>query len=127
MKLRNNEYCPIHGSRTCCGRKSSPGKLRVQLGLQRIEDPSHPRGYREYRSPAEMRRLLKKKIVEQDRRCALCGREFRRFSDAVPDHIEPKGMGGARRDDHPENIQAVHRSCNLRKGSKRVSATQLGF
>jgi hypothetical protein len=28
----------------------------------------------------------------------------------VPDHISPRGMGGVWRDDHPDNIQAVHRS-----------------
>jgi 5-methylcytosine-specific restriction endonuclease McrA len=89
------------------------------LGVRRIEDPRHPRGYREYRSPAEMRRLLKQKIAQQQRRCAICGREFKRIQDVVPDHIEPKGMGGAWRDDHPDNLQAVHRHCNLRKGSMR--------
>jgi hypothetical protein len=30
-------------------------------------------------------------------------------------------MGGAWRDDHPENIQAVHRRCNLQKGSRRLN------
>jgi hypothetical protein len=39
-------------------------------------------------------------------RCTICGRKFRSFEDAVPDHIEPRGMGGAWRDDHPDNIQA---------------------
>jgi hypothetical protein len=29
-------------------------------------------------------------------------------------------MGGAWRDDHPENIQAVHWWCNGDKGSSRV-------
>jgi hypothetical protein len=29
-------------------------------------------------------------------------------------------MGAARRDDHPDNIQAAHRLCNLLKGSKRL-------
>jgi hypothetical protein len=29
-------------------------------------------------------------------------------------------MGGAWRDDHPENIQAVHWWCNVEKGSNRV-------
>jgi hypothetical protein len=33
--------------------------------VQRIEDPHHPRGYRELRSLAEMRKLLNRKIVEQ--------------------------------------------------------------
>ena len=34
---------------------------RLRLGIQRIEDPNHPGGYREVRSLAEMRRLLKPK------------------------------------------------------------------
>lgn len=116
MKLTKNELCPIHRSRFCCGRQPNHKALS---GVRRIEDPHHPRGYREYRSPAAMRRLLQQKIREQKSRCAICGRQFRRFQDAVPDHIAPKGMGGARHDDHPDNIQAVHRGCNLRKGSKR--------
>jgi hypothetical protein len=37
-----------------------------------------------------------------------------------PDHINPKGMGGAWQDDHPENIQAVHWWCNGEKGSSRL-------
>jgi len=90
------------------------------LGVRRIEDPHHPRGYRELRSPAEMRKLLKRKIVEQDRKCAICLEEFTDYHDVVPDHISPKGMGGSWRDDHPENIQAVHWWCNSEKGSTRA-------
>jgi hypothetical protein len=79
----------------------------IRLGVQRIEDPHHPRGYRELRSPAEMRKLLSRKIVEQDRICPICKEEFSDYNDIVPDHIDPKGMGGAWRDDHPDNIQRV--------------------
>jgi 5-methylcytosine-specific restriction endonuclease McrA len=118
MKLTKNELCPIHGSRFCCGRQRR--STTSLSGVRRIEDPRHPRGYREYRSPAAMRRLLRQKLREQNLRCTICGRKFRSFDDAVPDHIEPRGMGGAWRDDHPDNIQAVHRGCNLRKGSKRT-------
>jgi hypothetical protein len=35
------------------------------------------------------------------------------------DHISPRGLGGAWRDDHPDNIQAVHWWCNGEKGSSR--------
>ena len=67
-------------------------------------------------------RLLKRyrKIVEQDRKCAICLEEFTDYHDVVPDHISPKGMGGSWRDDHPENIQAVHWWCNSEKGSTRA-------
>jgi hypothetical protein len=34
-------------------------------------------------------------------------------------HIEPKGMGGARHDDHPSNLALGHRVCNRENGSKR--------
>jgi hypothetical protein len=44
MKLRRNQVCPIHLSRSCCGREVVP-KLSTaqQLGVRRIEDPHHPR------------------------------------------------------------------------------------
>jgi hypothetical protein len=80
--------------------------------VQRIEDSHHPRGYRELRSKAEIRKLLDRKIIEQNRQCAICQVAFTNYNDIVPDHIDPRGMGGSRRDDHPENIQAVHFSCN---------------
>ena len=120
MKLRPTQLCPIHRSRFCCGRETVQKERRVSLGVQRIEDPHHPRGYRELRSPAEMRKLLDRKIIEQNGKCAICHEEFTDYNDVVPEHIEPKGMGGARRDDHPDNIQAAHCWCNSEKGSTRV-------
>ena len=120
MKLRRNELCPIHRSLFCCGREQTQKERRLRLGVQRIDDPHHPRGYRELRSPGEMRKLLNRKISEQGGKCAICLKEFSDYSDIVPDHRRPKGMGGAWRDDHPENIQAVHRLCNLGKGSRRI-------
>jgi hypothetical protein len=98
MKLRRNQYCPIHRSRSCCGRELVQKERRIRrLGVQRIEDPHHPRGYRELRSKAEMRKLLDRKIVEQNRQCALCQVAFTNYSDIVSDHIDPRGMGGSRR------------------------------
>jgi hypothetical protein len=67
-----------------------------------------------------MRKLLNRKVVEQDRQCAICHEEFTDYNDIVPDHIDPKGMGGAWRDDHPDNIQATHWCCNGEKGSTRM-------
>ena len=67
MKLHRNESCPIHRSLVCCGREPAQRVRTLRLGVQRIEDPHHPRGYREMRSPAEMRKLLNRKIVEQNR------------------------------------------------------------
>lgn len=125
MKLRRNEFCPIHRSLFCCGREQVRKKRRFQFGVQRIEDPHHPRGYRELRSPAEMRKLLNRKIIEQAGKCAICRTVFTDYSEIVPDHIEPKAMGGAWNDDHPDNIQAVHGRCNLRKGSTRPIPGQL--
>ena len=120
MKLRRNEYCPIHRSLFCCGREQANKRRQPRLGVQRIEDPHHPRGYRELRSPAEMRKLLNRKVAEQGGECGICREAFTEYSEIVPDHIQPRGMGAARRDDHPDNIQAVHRRCNGQKGSKRT-------
>jgi hypothetical protein len=67
MRLRRNQVCPIHPSFSCCGReviqKTRPAR---QLGVRRIEDPSHSRGYRELRSNGEMRKLVNGKIVSQN-------------------------------------------------------------
>lgn len=120
MKLNKSEYCPIHRSRACCGRTVRRLPSGFESGIRRVMDKSNSRGYRELRSPSEMKRLLARKVVEQDGRCGICGRRFKDFRDIVPDHVQPKGMGGARRDDHPDNVQAAHRLCNLNKGSKRL-------
>ena len=85
MRLRRNEYCPVHKSLSCCGRELLPNKPRlIRLGVQRIDDPHHPRGYRELRSPAEMRKLLNRKIVEQDGKCAICRAAFTNYNEIVP-------------------------------------------
>src|SRR5579863_9578165 len=120
MRLRASEFCPIHRSTSCCGRELIPKPKLIRLGVQRVEDPHHPGGYRELRSTAEMRKLLNRKIVEQGSICAICHEEFTDYNDVVPDHRDPKGMGGAWRDDHPDNIQATHWWCNGEKGSPRV-------
>ena len=120
MRLRRNQICPIHHSRTCCGREAIPKQRQFrQIGVRRIDDPHHPRGYRELRSNGEMRKLMNRKVALQHGMCALCREKFTDYSDVVPDHISPRGLGGAWRDDHPDNIQAVHSWCNGAKGSSR--------
>jgi len=84
MRLRTNEMCPIHRSFSCCGRELLPKPKLVRLGVQRVEDPHHPRGYRELRSPAEMRKLLNRKIRQQAGICAICHEEFTDYNDIVP-------------------------------------------
>jgi len=92
----------------------------VQVGVRRIEDPHHPRGYREAPLAGGNAKLLNRKIVEQDRICAICHFEFKDYTDVVADHEDPKGMGGAWRDDSPSNVRAVHWWCNSEKGSARM-------
>ena len=120
MRLRRNQLCSIHRSQFCCGRETVHREKRQrQIGVRRIDDPHHPRGYREIRSNAEMRKLMDRKIAAQKNICALCKDRFTDYGDVVPDHISPRGMGGAWRDDHSDNIQAVHWWCNGEKGSSR--------
>ena len=111
MKLRRNEYCPIHRSLFCCGREQARKERRFQLGVQRIEDPHHPRGYRELRSPAEMRKLLNRKIAEQDGKCAICRSSLHGLQRdcARPYRAQRDGRGLARRPprEHPSSSSAV--------------------
>ena len=116
MKLRRNEFCPIHRSVFCCGREQARKERTVQLGVRRVEDPHHPRGYRELRSPRRNAETPKpENRTERDRKCAICHEEFTDYYDIVPDHRDPKGMGGAWRDDHPDNVRAAHWWCNGKK------------
>lgn len=54
-------------------------------------------------------------LDEQGSRCAMCGREFTNDDPPTRDHIIPVVRGGGLT---RENVQALHRSCNTRKGSK---------
>lgn len=132
MMLTANERCPIHKSRTCaCPRRVRHAQNRimskwetVRIGVRRIRDEhaDHQDGYRYKLSDAEMRKLLLRKIEEQGGNCGICGKPFESLVGIDPDHIKPKGLGGARSDDRESNIQAAHHNCNFDKGSKRVAA-----
>jgi hypothetical protein len=119
MRLGKNQRCPIHGKFTCCGREAIAAKPRrknytmIGPGVKLLSDG------RIRRTPAAMKRLLEEKIREQGGYCYWCGWEFDDFRGVVPDHIEPKGMGGARANDDESNICASCIRCNSEKGSRR--------
>ncbi len=50
--------------------------------------------------------------------CGICKKPVG-FAEFVPDHIKPKGHGGATHDDRLENLQPAHSWCNSLKGSRR--------
>jgi hypothetical protein len=128
--LSPSERCPIHKKApyTCLchrvqGKKVQKGSKweQVKIGVRRIKDQfaDHPDGYRYKYSPAEMRKVLLKKIEEQGGNCAICEKPFDTLLNIEADHKTPRGMNGSRRDDRPANIQAAHKLCNWRKGSNR--------
>jgi hypothetical protein len=43
MRLRANEICPIHRSVSCCRREIGTKPRLIRPGVQRVEDPHHPR------------------------------------------------------------------------------------
>ena len=97
-KIQNS---PNSRSRFCCGREPvRKERLIVRIGVHRVADRHHPRECRELRSPAEMRKLLNRKIIEQDKKCAICREEFTDYNNVVPDHKDPKGYG---RSDQSDN------------------------
>ncbi len=138
-KLRQNERCPLHAGTFWCeckgprpNQRKKPLRSRLSRGkpvnwrymgsgVWQIPDDTHPRLYREFRNAESLRRVMNQKITDQDGRCGICGDKFINYAEITWDHIEPKGMGGAQRDDHPDNIQAAHHwPCNVDKGSKRA-------
>ena len=42
MRLRRNEFCPIHKSISCCGRENLPKPRLIRLGVQRVEGGGSP-------------------------------------------------------------------------------------
>jgi len=56
------------------------------MGVRRVDDPLHPRGYRELRSNGEMRKFLNRKIADQNGICGICNEKFTDCGDVVPDH-----------------------------------------
>lgn len=129
-RLKANALCPIHRRRDCCGRAEIHRYVRkahtkweqVRPGVRRIKDAhaDHPDGFRYKLSPGEMRKVIDQKIRDQQGMCGICHEPLGDYNDVAPDHIKPKGMGGARADDRSENIQAAHSGCNGDKGSKRL-------
>jgi hypothetical protein len=124
--LRKGEMCPLHKSFACCGRnqptpKVSKKRVYSSAGVRRIEDEFHPRGYREICSNAELRRRKHELMAKGLLVCFYCNRDLRELEYDEIDlcHVEPKGMGGARHDDHMSNLVLGCRACNLENGSKR--------
>jgi hypothetical protein len=126
--LRKGEMCPLHKSFFCCGRvQITPRqnkRLYTSAGTRRIEDQFHPRGYRELCSAMELRRRKHRLMASLELECFYCGGDLRKAEYAEIDlcHKEPKGMGGARHDDHADNLTLGHHACNLQNGSKRPAA-----
>ena len=149
-RLRRREFCPLHKSYYCSCHQVDPAQklvgrslelvdqqantqavenqrfLRAQKrkpAVQRIDDPHHPRGYREVCSAPELRRRKNLLILKAEPHplCHLCGEGFSNYSEIELEHIEPKGMGGAWHDDHMDNLALAHRSCNREKGSRHIA------
>jgi hypothetical protein len=88
----------------CCGREQTHCVRTVQPSIRRIEDPHHPRGFRELRSPAEMRKLLKRRVTEQKGIRAICHEEFTDYNDIVPDHRDAERDGRSANKDRCQNL-----------------------
>jgi hypothetical protein len=130
MKLKANQFCPLHRRRNCCGREDVPrftlrkaGKWeQVRVGVRRIKDEHSPTGYRWKLSQSEKEKVILRKLQQNGGICGICQGAIEDMSDVVPDHIEPKGMGGGFADDgeNGSNLQPAHSECNMDKGSRRI-------
>ena len=123
----------MHKSFFCCGRevkvkperKSHSQHFGRGEAVRIVKDEHHPRGFREICSKPELRRRKHKMMASgQYDDCYYCHETLKtsEYSDIELAHKEPKGMGGARHDDHPDNLALAHRVCNRENGSKRPAA-----
>jgi 5-methylcytosine-specific restriction endonuclease McrA len=133
MKLARNQRCPIHRSYTCCGREQERASvykskwITVRPGVRKIRDEHAPTGWRWLLSKAERQKVILWNLNQNGCTCGICHEPITDMSDVVPDHREPKGMGGARADDGENgcNLQPAHSRCNSIKGSKRNFSLRL--
>lgn len=132
VKLRPNQMCPIHRRFDCCGRdadnappwrkKRPSSRYKERPGVRVVEDQFHPRGFRLILSPAELRKHKHKLLADPvNHFCCYCKKSLTDFREIELCHIESKGMGSARRDDHPGNLTLGHTVCNRVNGSRRVA------
>ena len=131
-RLHRGELCPIHKSFYCCGRPrpKMPVTKRNYGPVVIVQDPQHPRGYRELCTLAEKRRRKHWLMSQGKFDCIHCGKDVRFSPDGekeseYPDielcHRESQGMNGSKRDDHISNLGLGHTVCNRENGSKRVA------
>ena len=120
MKLRRNEYLPNPQIALLLRSRAGAERTQISAWCSAHRRSAPPQGIS--RTPIASRdaEAAEPKNRRARREVRNLPPAFTDYNEIVPDHIEPKGMGGAWRDDHPENIQAVHRRCNLQKGSRRL-------
>lgn len=92
----------------------------IQPGVYRYQDGREVCELKSSAGKAEYARRRGVAWLKQGGRCAICQR-YILLAYATSDHINPRGMGGGRRDDRQENIQATCFQCNSEKGSKRYT------
>jgi hypothetical protein len=76
-----------------------------------------------------MRKLLNRKITAQNGICGICKEKFTDYSDVVPDHIGPRGMGGAWRDaprQHSGRALAVQQRERIEPRVKKSETWKMG-
>jgi 5-methylcytosine-specific restriction endonuclease McrA len=77
--------------------------------------PLHPR--RKRNGSTRAYRQARAIVLRYALTCAICGQPERADDRLEADHIIPKSKGGP---DHPSNLRAVHRSCNLARGNREL-------
>jgi hypothetical protein len=89
--------------------------------VRRIDDPHHPRGFREWVGRREKERRFKELCeAPGEKRCYVCRGKFTLSNGPTLEHIKPKGTGGSNHDDHRDNLALSHWRCKQEKGSRRI-------
>lgn len=90
------------------GKRTQPSKWPVVDGIRRIADPSNPRGYREVcLTDAAWKRNVS---IARARAGNVCERCRVNALDADPHH--KRGRGAGKRDDHPDALKMLCRTCH---------------
>lgn len=120
-RLKLGERCPLHHSKTCCGRgelvpiKDKREITRKQIGRGTYQLPDG----RIYRNQVALKQV-KDDFLRAGRSCAACDEPFLDYSDVELAHVGSKGLNGHKRDDAIENLVLMHKAENREQGSRSL-------
>ena len=98
-----------------CGSTYVPtGSRRRCPACAREYERARRRGTNEQRNLGRSHRLMRERVLREEKLCWICGVPARAGDPLTADHVVPRAAGGT---NDRSNYRAAHASCNSRRGN----------